>query len=160
MVIDSRTHWITGWGWLSHPMMLSGSQGASDRRPHRPTESLVLVFDYAGWIGVRFEGNPLAATETQPGAIPITSGSDCGHTRPPCCCLRKTPMSRLRTNRAERNLQMSKVKQTVSAWLRKVEFAQAYCRISSYLQTMANQGCNPLCRHPNCSIRGAVRGTA
>ena len=28
--------------------------------------------------------------------------------------------------------------------LSKAEFAQAYCRISSYLQTMANQGHNPL----------------
>ena len=67
MVISSRAHWIMGWGWLSHPMMLSGSQGASDRRPYRPTESLILVLDYAGCIGVGFDGNPLAATRTQPG---------------------------------------------------------------------------------------------
>ncbi len=45
MVIDSRTHWIMGWGWLSHPMMLSGSKGASHRRFHRPAESLMLVLD-------------------------------------------------------------------------------------------------------------------
>jgi transposase len=47
-------------------------------------------------------------------------------------------------NRAERDLRMSKVKQKVSGCFRTSRYAEAYCRISSYLQTMANQGYNPL----------------
>jgi transposase len=39
---------------------------------------------------------------------------------------------------------MSKVKQKVSGCFRTRQYAEAYCRISSYLQTMANQGYNPL----------------
>jgi len=47
-------------------------------------------------------------------------------------------------NRAERDLRMSKVKQKVSGCFRTRKYAEAYCRISSYLQTMANQGYIPL----------------
>jgi len=47
-------------------------------------------------------------------------------------------------NRAERDLRMSKVKQKVSGCFRNRHYAEAYCRISSYLQTMANRGYNPL----------------
>ena len=39
---------------------------------------------------------------------------------------------------------MSKVKQKVSGCFRTVKYAKVYCRISSYLQTMANKGVNPL----------------
>jgi transposase len=47
-------------------------------------------------------------------------------------------------NRAERDLRMAKVKQKVSGCFRKQQYAHAYCRISSYLQTMAAEGVNPL----------------
>ena len=47
-------------------------------------------------------------------------------------------------NRAERDLRMAKVKQKISGCFRKKQYAEAYCRISSYLQTMASQGINPL----------------
>ncbi len=47
-------------------------------------------------------------------------------------------------NRAERDLRMAKVKQKASGCFRTQEYAHAYCRISSYLQTVANKGYNPL----------------
>ncbi len=47
-------------------------------------------------------------------------------------------------NRAEQDLRMAKVKQKVSGCFRTQIYAQAYCRISSYLQTMENKGYNPL----------------
>jgi transposase len=56
----------------------------------------------------------------------------------------KRPEVAFTNNRAERDLRMSKVKQKVSGCFRTTKYAEAYCRISSYLQTMANQGYNPL----------------
>ena len=56
----------------------------------------------------------------------------------------KDPHVSFTNNRAEQDLRMAKVKQKVSACFRSEIYAQAYCRISSYLQTMANKGYNPL----------------
>jgi transposase len=56
----------------------------------------------------------------------------------------KYPYVPFTNNRAERALRMSKVKQKVSGCFRKSIYAKAYCRISSYIQTMANKGYNPL----------------
>jgi len=56
----------------------------------------------------------------------------------------KVPHVSFTNNRAERDLRMSKVKQKISGCFRTERYANAYCRISSYLQTMANQGYNPL----------------
>ena len=56
----------------------------------------------------------------------------------------KHPDVAFTNNRAERDLRMSKVKQKISGCFRTRKYADAYCRISSYLQSMANQGYNPL----------------
>lgn len=56
----------------------------------------------------------------------------------------KLPHVPFTNNRAERDLRMSKVKQKVSGCFRTRQYAEAYCRISSYLQSMANRGHNPL----------------
>ncbi len=47
-------------------------------------------------------------------------------------------------NAAEQGLRMSKVKQKVSNCFRSGTYAHAYCRISSYLQTMQKKGINPM----------------
>ncbi len=56
----------------------------------------------------------------------------------------KEPYVSFTNNRAEWDLRMATVKQKISGYFRQERYAHAYCRISSYLQSMANQGLNPL----------------
>ena len=56
----------------------------------------------------------------------------------------KYPYVPFTNNRAERDLRMAKVKQKISGCFRTKQYAEAYCRISSYLQSMAYRGVNPL----------------
>jgi len=56
----------------------------------------------------------------------------------------KDPHVSFTNNRAERDLRMAKVKQKISGCFRALKYAEAYCRISSYLQMMSNKGYNPL----------------
>ncbi|GJL76838.1 IS66 family transposase [Nitrosomonas sp.] len=67
----------------------------------------------------------------------------------------KNPHVAFTNNRSERDLRMAKVKQKVSGCFRSELYAQAYCRISSYLQTMANKGINPM-----LAIQMALAGQA
>jgi len=67
----------------------------------------------------------------------------------------KDPHVAFTNNRAEQDLRMAKVKQKVSGCFRAELYAHAYCRISSYLQTMASKGYNPL-----IAIQMALAGKA
>ena len=67
----------------------------------------------------------------------------------------RDPDTPFTNNRAERDIRMAKVKQKVSGCFRTPKYAAAYCRISSYLQSMAYQGYNPL-----TAIEIALNGNA
>ncbi len=67
----------------------------------------------------------------------------------------RDPDTPFTNTRAERDIRMAKVKQKVSGCFRTLRHAEAHCRISSYLQSMAHQGYNPL-----TAIQIALNGTA
>ena len=67
----------------------------------------------------------------------------------------RDPHTPFTNNLAERGLRMAKVKQKVSGCFRTTTSAQAYCRISSYLQTMAAKGYSPM-----AAIEIALKGNA
>ena len=67
----------------------------------------------------------------------------------------RDPDTPFTNNRAERDIRMAKVKQKISGCFRTLRHAQAHCRISSYLQSMASQGYNPL-----TAIQIALNGNA
>ena len=58
-------------------------------------------------------------------------------------------------NTGEQKIRMSKVKMKVSGCVRTERFARAWCRISSYLDSMAALGYNPL-----VAIQIALTGNA
>ena len=58
-------------------------------------------------------------------------------------------------NRSVRDIRMAKVRQQISGTFRNVTHAHAYCRISSYLQSMSCQGYNSL-----AAIQIALNGNA
>ena len=67
----------------------------------------------------------------------------------------RNPYVGFTNNIAERSFRMSKVKQKVSGTFRSVKFAEAYCRVSSYQQTMSSLGYSPL-----TAIQIALKGEA
>lgn len=72
-----------------------------------------------------------------------------------CCYRCRQRLGVAFTNRSERDIRMAKVRQKVPGCFRTVAFAQAYCRISSCLQTMAAPGYNPL-----ATVAIALQGSA
>jgi transposase len=76
--------------------------------------------------------------------MPTTCGSASKDHERAVLLFARNPHVSFTNNRAERDLRMSKVKQKVSGGFRTRQYAEVYCRISSYLQTMANKGYNPL----------------
>ena len=56
----------------------------------------------------------------------------------------RNPFCAYTNNAAERFHRMSKIRQKMSGTFRSLEMAQAYCRVTSCLQTMSLPGYNPL----------------
>ena len=52
----------------------------------------------------------------------------------------RDPQVPFTNNRGERDFRMAKVKQKISGCFRTELYAKAYCRVSSYLQTMERKG--------------------
>ena len=67
----------------------------------------------------------------------------------------RNPYVAFTNNRSEQDIRMSKVKQKVSGTFRSAKYAAAYCRISSYLQSM-----NLLDYSPLTAIQLALKGEA
>ena len=67
----------------------------------------------------------------------------------------RNPHVAFTNNRSERDIRMAKVKQKVSGCFRSAQYAAAWCRIYSYLKSMAHQGYNPL-----TAIQIALNGKA
>ncbi len=67
----------------------------------------------------------------------------------------RNPFCPCTSNSSERFHRMSKAKQKMSGTFRAFNMAQAYCRVTSHLQTMNMLGCNPL-----TAIELALKGEA
>ncbi len=120
------------------------ADGAMSAESRALVEALLTLFQVL--MAVFMEKNTPKGSRTSGLPSSRTEPDETARTRP------DTPFT---NTRAERNIRMAKVKHTVSGCFRTLRHAQAHCRISSYLQSMAHQGYNPL-----TAIQIALNGTA